>query len=112
MIGIGLNTEADPEDFPEELRPVATSLLMAAGVAVPGEAALAALLRSLEARLGDDPRDVLEAWRERDALRGRIVRWSGGEGTAAGISDAGALVVEGAEGRRELDAGEVHLLGG
>lgn len=110
VIGIGLNTEAGPEDFPEELRPAATSLLMAAGVAVPGEATLAALLRSLEGRLGDDPRDVLEAWRARDALRGRTVRWSGGEGTAAGISDAGALVVEGAEGRRELDAGEVHLL--
>jgi biotin-(acetyl-CoA carboxylase) ligase len=54
---------------------------------------------------------VLEAWRARDALEGRTVRWSDGEGTAAGISDGGALVVEAAEGRRELDAGEVHLLG-
>jgi biotin-(acetyl-CoA carboxylase) ligase len=38
------------------------------------------------------------------------VRWSGGEGSADGIDDDGALIVETDSGRVALDAGEVHLL--
>ena len=54
---------------------------------------------------------LLAALRERDALRGRAVRWSGGEGTGAGIDDDGRLLVARADGTRTaLDAGEVHLL--
>jgi biotin-(acetyl-CoA carboxylase) ligase len=53
---------------------------------------------------------VLEAWRERDVLAGTAVRWSDGEGTAAGLDDSGALLVDTADGRVALDAGEVHLL--
>jgi Biotin protein ligase C terminal domain len=37
------------------------------------------------------------------------VRWAGGSGRAAGINEAGALLVDTAEGRVALDAGEVHL---
>ena len=39
-------------------------------------------------------RAVLEAWRERDALKGQRVRWADGEGIADGIDDSGALLVE------------------
>ncbi len=48
---------------------------------------------------------------ERDALRGRTVRWANGsaEGTAAGVSKTGALLVDTPDGRVTLDAGEVHL---
>ena len=56
------------------------------------------------------PERMLESWRSRDALLGRPVRWSGREGTAAGIDGEGRLVVELAGGgRTALDAGEVHL---
>ena len=54
--------------------------------------------------------DVLAAWRERDALQGRPIGWEGGGGTAAGIDDSGALLVDTAEGRVALQAGEVHLI--
>jgi biotin-(acetyl-CoA carboxylase) ligase len=37
------------------------------------------------------------------------VRWSGGEGTANGIDDSGALLVQTTDGPITLDAGEVHL---
>jgi hypothetical protein len=37
------------------------------------------------------------------------VSWSGGSGTAAGITDGGSLLVETAAGPVELGAGEVHL---
>jgi BirA family transcriptional regulator, biotin operon repressor / biotin---[acetyl-CoA-carboxylase] ligase len=111
VVGIGLNVTTVPEELPAELRETATSLRAAAGDAAPpsAEAALPELLAALAARLGDEPGAILAAWRERDALLGSPVRWAGGEGTAAGVTDAGALVVETADGRVELDAGEVHL---
>jgi hypothetical protein len=39
------------------------------------------------------------------------VRWSNGSqaGTAAGVDDSGALIVETVDGPVTLDAGEVHL---
>lgn len=109
VLGIGLNVRTCA--FPEELRETATSLVLAgvqgAGVAAVREGLVGALDRWIDA----EPGDVLAAWRERDALHGSVVRWGDDRvGTAAGITDAGALVVETADGGRvELDAGEVHL---
>jgi BirA family biotin operon repressor/biotin-[acetyl-CoA-carboxylase] ligase len=111
VIGIGLNVSTPREAFPEELRDTATSLAAAAGESPSVEDALAATLAALERRLGAPAGELLDAWRSRDALRGRHVRWNGGEGVAAGIDDGGALIVETADGGTvALDAGEVHLL--
>jgi BirA family transcriptional regulator, biotin operon repressor / biotin---[acetyl-CoA-carboxylase] ligase len=107
VLGIGLNVTT--ESFPAELAETATSLRLA-GVQTDVESVLGALLASLDRRLVAPREEILGAWRERDALRGEPVRWSGGEGTAAGIDDAGALLVETRNGRVSLDAGEVHLL--
>jgi biotin-(acetyl-CoA carboxylase) ligase len=68
------------------------------------------LLATLERRLGEPAADAFAALRERDALLDRPVAWAGGEGVAAGIDDAGALLVRRADGDVvALDAGEVHL---
>ena len=57
-----------------------------------------------------DERDLLTAWRARDALAGRHVTWGQGAGTARGIDDAGRLVVElDGGGGAALESGEVHL---
>ena len=58
--------------------------------------------------------EILAEWRSRDALLGRTVRWANGsqEGVAAGVDDSGALIVDTANGRVTLDAGEVHLSAG
>jgi BirA family biotin operon repressor/biotin-[acetyl-CoA-carboxylase] ligase len=109
VLGIGLNVATAAEEFPEELRELATSLQASAGDAPEVEEVLAALLETLDARLADEPSAVLAAWRERDALLGRPVHWEGGEGTAAGVDESGALLVETASGRVSLDVGEVHL---
>jgi BirA family biotin operon repressor/biotin-[acetyl-CoA-carboxylase] ligase len=109
VIGIGLNVGARPDDFPDDLRGRATSLAIEAGPDPGTEAVLAEVLDRLERRVADPPRAVLAAWRERDLLAGRTVAWNGGEGTAAGIDAAGALMVDTGDGRRTLDAGEVHL---
>ena len=106
VLGIGLNVTN--EEFPPELH--ATSLRLAGSALSPDEA-LAALMASLEAWLGRPPAEVLAAWRERDALPGRTVRWADGSraGVAAGVDDSGALIVDTVDGRVALDAGEVHL---
>ena len=107
VLGIGLNVTT--AEFPGELRDTATSLRLE-GVESDTESVLGDLLAALDRRLRDDAGELLGAWRERDALRGRPVRWRDGEGTAAGIDDSGSLLVETGEGRVILDAGEVHLL--
>ena len=64
---------------------------------------------ALERWLAGRPGDVLAAWRERDALAGRAVRWTEGSGNGGGIDDAGRLLVGTRRARVALDAGEVHL---
>ncbi len=109
VLGIGLNVSTT--DFPPELADTATSLALAApGEAPPVEAALEALLAALGMWLEREPGEVLPAWRPRDALHGQGVRWDGGSGTAAGVDESGALLVDTDAGRVALGAGEVHLL--
>ena len=110
VLGIGLNVATSFEALPEELREIATSIQIAAGRSPSLEGALDTLLGTLEARLGDAPGAILAAWADRDALRGRRIRWQDGEGVASGVDDTGALIVDTSGGREALDAGEVHLL--
>jgi BirA family biotin operon repressor/biotin-[acetyl-CoA-carboxylase] ligase len=106
VVGIGLNVALREEDFPPELRERATTL------GLPTEAiesTLSQLLRSLERWLSAAAGEVLAAVRERDALYGQPVRWSGGEGRGSGIDEQGRLLVVTSAGTMALDAGEVHL---
>ena len=106
VVGIGLNVALRVDELPPELRETAGTLGLEPDDLEPVlERLLAALGRWVEA----DDGDVLEAIRARDALRGRSVRWAGGEGTGAGIDGDGRLKVRTAGGEVALDAGEVHL---
>ena len=107
VLGIGINVALRRDDFPPELRDTAATLGLEPA-AVP--ATLAALLEALERWLERSGEAVLDAVRERDALRGRRITWSAGEGIADGIDPEGRLVVRAGDGSRvTLDAGEVHL---
>ena len=106
VIGVGLNVSIEPDEFPEELRGTATSL--DADTTVDG--ALEALNDLLTRWTLADPPEVLAAFRERDALRGREITWDGGNGTAEGIDERGNLLVATGSGEQvSLGAGEVHL---
>jgi BirA family biotin operon repressor/biotin-[acetyl-CoA-carboxylase] ligase len=112
VLGIGVNVAVRLEDLPQELRPGAGARPAATlGLAREQiEPTLAALLRALERRLGEGEASTLAAWRERDALLGREVRWAGGHGVASGLDGAGRLIVERSDAERTaLSAGEVHL---
>jgi len=108
VLGIGINVAVREHDLPEDVGARAAGLgLEPADV----EPMLAALLAALELRLGQDPAMILEAYRERDALLGREVRWQHGAGVAAGVDKDGRLLVDLPGSVREvLDAGEVHLV--
>ncbi|MGH2853151.1 MAG: biotin--[acetyl-CoA-carboxylase] ligase [Solirubrobacteraceae bacterium] len=107
VLGIGLNVAVRIEELPPELRGTAASLEQPPEAIEP---LLARLLTALERRLGEPAGQILDAWRARDALRGREVSWAGGHGRAEGIDGHGRLVVRlPGGGHTPLDAGEVHL---
>jgi len=107
LLGIGVNVAVRENDLPAELRGRAAGLGLEPRAVEP---MLAALVGALETRLGADRDAIVAVLRERDALYGRPIEWSRGRGVAAGIDDAGRLLVDCADGTRDaLDAGEIHL---
>lgn len=108
VAGIGLNVAVAPEDLPPELRQTAGTLGLGPDAIEP---TLGQLLEALERWITASEEEVLDAFRARDALLDRSVRWAGGEGRGAGVDGDGRLVVETAQGTVTLGAGEVHLLG-
>lgn len=114
VLGIGLNVAVRLEDLPLELQPAeAPAGLPAASMGLRREEVedtLARLLDALGRRLGEDAETALAAWRERDALSGRAVAWSGGRGRAEGIDGDGRLVVAlDGGGHTTVGAGEIHI---
>ncbi len=108
VLGIGINVAVRPGQLPLELRDRAGSLGLGPEDVEP---VLERLLGRLEWWMAAPPAAVLETLRARDALAGRRLRWSGGQGLASGIDGDGRLVVETDDGRVALEAGEVHLVG-
>ncbi len=106
VVGVGLNVAVRVGELPAELRQTAGTLGLAPDRVEP---VLARLLEALESRLAQPESRLLEAYRTRDALAGREVRWAAGSGIAKGIDDEGRLLVATDRGPVALDAGEVHL---
>jgi BirA family biotin operon repressor/biotin-[acetyl-CoA-carboxylase] ligase len=107
VVGVGLNLTISPEEFPPDLRNKAVSILGSDTTPFSAAEVLSGhLARWVEA----EPEAVLDAWRRRDALRGREIAWDGGSGVADGVDDRGYLLVVTPGGDRvALGAGEVHL---
>jgi BirA family biotin operon repressor/biotin-[acetyl-CoA-carboxylase] ligase len=118
VLGVGVNLNAVPEDFPPELQEEATSLLIARGGPVPRALFAAALLARLEAWLErhaeEGFRPIREAWRALSGTLGRQVRVASRDaeivGVAEDIDDAGALLVRTSAGVVRVLAGDVHLV--
>ena len=65
VVGIGLNVNQHPEDFPEELQSIATSLAMTSGKTFERESVATSLLGALgkcEQLMHDDPAALLVRW--------------------------------------------------
>ena len=118
VIGMGINVNHRPQDFPAELLPTATSLFLVTGKTLPRGQLAAALFNALDRwyqafREGDDEA-ILTAGRQRSAILGRRVTVYADEecwqGIATDLDDDGALVVreEGGAIRRVI-AGHVSI---
>jgi BirA family biotin operon repressor/biotin-[acetyl-CoA-carboxylase] ligase len=108
VLGIGVNVALDLATLPPELQEIAGTLGREPADVEP---TLTQLIAALETRLEQPPPLLLAAVRERDALLGARIAWSGGEGIGAGIDDTGALRITRPDGTTAtLAAGEVHLL--
>jgi BirA family biotin operon repressor/biotin-[acetyl-CoA-carboxylase] ligase len=105
VIGVGINVATAQSEFPSALQATATSL----GPDVTVEETIEALNGRLAHWVAAEESEVLEAFRERDALRGRGITWDDGEGTVEGVDEQGNLVVATDSGEVSLGAGEVHL---
>jgi nicotinate-nucleotide pyrophosphorylase (carboxylating) len=115
VIGVGVNVNAEEQDFPEELRRRATSLRIALGHPCDMEAVLGAVLErlrtaiaALEAAQGELDVEAWLAWQRRE----RKVRVHDGdavyEAQAVGVLPSGALVVRRSDGSQdEIVAGDV-----
>jgi len=106
VAGIGINVALAPGELPAELADTAGTMGLAPGAIEP---LLANLLVAIEARIAQPSGELIDAWRSRDALRGKRVSWEGGAGVVAGIDGSGRLLVDAGGERSALDAGEVHL---
>jgi BirA family biotin operon repressor/biotin-[acetyl-CoA-carboxylase] ligase len=106
IVGVGINVAVRPEEFPPELAASAGTLGLGPEAIEP---LLARLLSALERWLAAPADEMLEAVRARDALLGQTITWAGGTARGAGIDAHGRLLVDTADGRQALNAGEVHL---
>ena len=109
VLGIGVNVAVRLEDLPPELHDTAGTLGLRARRRRAAARAAARRARRAPSRLA--PAALLDAYRERDALRGPArSRGPAASGTAAGIDADGRLLVDlDGGGATALDAGEVHL---
>jgi BirA family biotin operon repressor/biotin-[acetyl-CoA-carboxylase] ligase len=118
VLGIGVNVNVRAEEFPAELRDIATSLAMERGEPVPRALFAAAVLSSLEEWLDRHAEDgfppVREAWRAMSITLDREVRVRASdrdlEGVAEDVDEAGALLVRTTAGLERVLAGDVELL--
>jgi len=120
ILGIGVNLNTELEDFPAELRDVATSLLLVRKQHVPRALFTAALLTRLEVWLetwqaeGFEP--VRAAWKKASSTLGQdvLVRSESSElrGVAEDIDASGALILNSGDVRHRILAGDVEQVRG
>ena len=120
VLGIGVNLNAPARAFPVDLRPTATSVLLATGTPVDRPRFAAGLCATLEAVYDRVVRDgfavVAPEWESYSCLTGRRVTidCSGrrSEGTVRGIDPTGRLVLDGTAGEERIMAGDVSIVNG
>ncbi len=121
VLGIGVNVNLKEQDFPTELRPIATSLSQLLGHDVARVPLLQRILERIEtlydSYLEHGPAPILEAWRalptilgERISVQELTETWLG---TAVDLDDKGALLVRDDAGAvRRVLAGDVRISAG
>jgi BirA family biotin operon repressor/biotin-[acetyl-CoA-carboxylase] ligase len=120
VLGIGVNVNVREEEFPAELRGLATSLRIASGALVDRVAFAEALIEALEREIdrfrSEGFAPVLDDWGKFFRMRGLPVRVGGPgvqqeiEGTVEGVDPHGALLLRTEGGPKRVLAGDVTLV--
>jgi BirA family biotin operon repressor/biotin-[acetyl-CoA-carboxylase] ligase len=120
VIGIGINVNLPEQDMPEELRKIATSVLIESGKTFSRTSLAAATIKEFDRwymlLLNGGKKEITERWIELSSTIGKHVRLAAGdrifEGIAEGIDDEGLLIVQMADGSfRKFSAGDVTTEG-
>ena len=118
IVGIGVNANHSPADFPDDLRPSATSLGIETGNPVDRQALASALIRHLDreydAFLRDGAPAIISQWTENSDMFGKKIAVTRGgsviHGTALGLDPQGRLLIRTQQGEElACDSGEVSL---
>lgn len=119
VLGVGLNLNGGNENWPDELKDIATSLRQVTGQRHDPNKVAATLAGRLmlayKQFLDDEHKDAIAAkWPQYDVLKGRSISVMQGQnrivGTANGIDSSGSLIIERENGTRYLArAGEVSI---
>ncbi|CAI6059099.1 Bifunctional ligase/repressor BirA [Paenibacillus sp. JJ-100] len=117
IAGIGVDANFDPQDYPEDLRQIATSIKIETGQTVNRTELAAAILTELEHLYFLYQKEgfgvISSLWEALSVSLNRKITVTNPhgviEGTAVGLDPSGALIVEGPDGERELIvSGEVN----
>ncbi|MFQ5451525.1 MAG: biotin--[acetyl-CoA-carboxylase] ligase [Nitrospinaceae bacterium] len=118
VMGIGINVNHGPSQFPEDLRNTATSLKIENGEPVDRLALILSVLNHLdqeyEAYLLGGEQQVIKKWADHSDMFGKHILLTQGSsstgGTAVGLDSLGRLKVLTDDGREQVfDSGEVTL---
>ncbi len=109
-VGIGINANHAPGDFPRDLQDSATSVYMATNAPVDRSALVRDLIHDLDRRIAalrDGRYDAIrDEWAAACNLEGRRVRYKNMVATVSRIDVSGALILATPEGSHRLMAGE------
>lgn len=119
IIGVGLNVLTQKNEFPEDLRDTATSIVMETGSHYEPDLLLSdiakTILKEIVVLEQHGFSAILAEWRKRDFLKGKLLRWlsHSGEviqGRSEGPDEHGRLMVRDGEGvLHEVISGDVTL---
>jgi BirA family transcriptional regulator, biotin operon repressor / biotin---[acetyl-CoA-carboxylase] ligase len=121
IVGIGINVNIDEADFPEDIKPIATSLKIETKASVNRKELVGRILNNFENLYlkfikENDIKISLNICRENSALLGRnimVIKKDGDvEAKALNIDEEGRLLVQYADGKQEyVISGEVSIRG-
>jgi len=120
VVGIGINVQNRNDDFPDEIYGKATSLFLESGKQIDRDVLLMVVRRKMMERLrqleGKGFGEILELWRKKDMLSGKVLQWVTRAGTkivgqSLGPDNRGCLHVKDTSGRiHEVLSGDINLL--
>ncbi len=118
ILGIGINCAQNPEDFPADIAPIATSVAQCTGEKPHRALLLAELLVAIEkmSRHLQKPSEILQRYRKRCITIGQEISLLRADtvqhGTALDVDEHGGLLVRFADGQIEtVQSGEVSIRG-